>query len=353
MSYNDGWAAINLDMPSRVPRTEYSCEMHYELMKAVTGIPVFEDSSQDIKVKAMKKFYKDWNYDFQWGVLIGGDRFGDKRTDMGHAEYAAGGVDYRELKESPYKTVDEVLNYNFEETFGIPDKVEWKKKFEVNYNNSREWMPDAVPSTGVYITLISGFIDLFGWDLLLEAAGEDSVKFGEMTNRYADWMMNYIEALSMSENVPVVMIHDDMVWTSGAIFQPEWYRKYVFPNFKRYFSVLRDCGKKIIFTSDGNYTEFIDDIAETGVHGFVLEPMTDMAYIAEKYGKTHVFIGNADTRILLYGSKNAIYNEVERCMSIGKKCPGFFMAVGNHIPPNTPVENAIYYNDIYEKLSKR
>ena len=78
-----------------------------------------------------------------------------------------------------------------------------------------------------------------------------------------------------------------------------------------------------------------------------------MAYIAEKYGKTHSFIGNADTRILLRGSKEDICNEVKRCMDIGKKYPGFFMAVGNHIPANTPVENALYYNECYEKLSKR
>jgi len=29
------------------------------------------------------------------------------------------------------------------------------------------------------------------------------------------------------------------------------------------------------------------------------------------------------------------------------------MAVGNHIPPNTPVEKALYYNQVYEELSKR
>ncbi len=353
MSYTDGWASINLDMPSRVPRTEYSCEMHFDLMSAVTGVPVNENSSEEMKYDAIRKFHLAWNYDFQWNVLVGGGIFGDKKTDMGHAEYQVGGVDYRELKKSPYNNTDEVLNFDFEETFGLPDKNEWKLKFEEQYRNSLKYMPGAVPTTGVYITLISGFIDLFGWDLLLEAAGDDSKRFGELTNRYADWMMNYMEALSITENVPVVMIHDDMVWTSGAIFRPEWYRKYVFPNFKRYFSVLRDSGKKIIFTSDGDYSEFIDDVANTGVHGFVLEPMTDMAYIAEKYGKTHVFIGNADTRILLSGSKDAIRTEVERCMSIGKNCPGYFMAVGNHIPPNTPVENALYYNEIYEKLSKR
>ena len=89
------------------------------------------------------------------------------------------------------------------------------------------------------------------------------------------------------------------------------------------------------------------------MHGFVLEPLADMGYVAEQYGKTHVFIGNADTRILLSGDHDAIRNEVERCMNIGRQYPGFFMAVGNHIPANTPVDSALFYNEIYEELSQR
>ena len=40
MSYEDGWAAINLEMPARIPRTEYSADSHWDLIKAVTGIEV-------------------------------------------------------------------------------------------------------------------------------------------------------------------------------------------------------------------------------------------------------------------------------------------------------------------------
>ncbi len=109
----------------------------------------------------------------------------------------------------------------------------------------------------------------------------------------------------------------------------------------------------MLYTSDGNYTEFIDDVADCGFNGFVLEPLTDMQYIADKYGRTHSFVGNADTRILLNGTRDDIEKEVIRCMNIGKKCPGFFMAVGNHIPANTPVDHALWYNEFYEKYSKR
>lgn len=184
------------------------------------------------------------------------------------------------------------------------------------------------------------------------AAGIDSEGFGKVANRYARWIQQYFEALA-DTNVPIVMIHDDIVWTEGPFITPSWYRKYVFPNYKKLFAPLIESGKKIAYTCDGNYTQFVDDIADAGVHGFVMEPTTDMAYVAGKYGKTHFFIGNADTRILLRGTKTAIRAEVERCMNIGKQCPGFFMAVGNHIPANTPVENAIYYNKVYEEMSKR
>ena len=66
-----------------------------------------------------------------------------------------------------------------------------------------------------------------------------------------------------------------------------------------------------------------------------------------------MIVGNADTRVLLTGTKEDIRAEVERCLSLGRDCPGYFMAVGNHIPPNTPVESALYYNQVYEELRER
>jgi uroporphyrinogen-III decarboxylase len=97
----------------------------------------------------------------------------------------------------------------------------------------------------------------------------------------------------------------------------------------------------------------VDDIADAGVHGFVFEPLTDLATIVERYGQTHVIVGNADTRVLLTGNREAIRAEVMRCLSLGRTCPGYLLAVGNHIPPNTPVESALYYNQVYEELAWR
>jgi len=352
MSYADGWAAMNLEMPARIPRTEYSVQMHWDLIKAVTGIDVSISSPDEVKQAGARMLAAAWNFDFFWSTLIGHDEFGAAQTDMGHAEYAAGGADWRDTIYCPYHDPEDVLNFDPWETLGPREHASLVQRFEQHYRENCADNPDGVNMTGVYVTLISGFIGLFGWDMLLLAAGTDPLRFGKLANRYSSWIQQYFDALADS-NVPVVMIHDDFVWASGGIFRPAWYREYVFPNYRNYIAPLREAGKKVMFCSDGNFDRYVDDVAAAGVHGFVFEPLTSLERIVEKYGQTHVIIGNADTRILLSGTHAEIRAEVERCMSLGRRCPGFFMAVGNHIPPNTPVENALYYNQVYEELSRR
>jgi hypothetical protein len=344
MLYEKGMAALNLEMTDSVPRTEYSVFGHSALIKRVTGM---ENS-----VEAQRAFAAAWDYCLTWNVMVQANYLGTMRTSMGHAEYAEGGSDRSDSVFTLFDDEEDALSFDPLERLPSYDHGELVRQFEENYRNSGNWIPDAVSMTGIYITCVSGLIDLLGWDMLLTCAGSDPSRFGRLTNRYCQWVEQFFKALADS-SVPVVMIHDDIVWTEGAFIHPDWYRRYVFPNYKRCFSHLHEAGKKILYTSDGNYTQFIDDVAGCGVNCFVLEPLTDMAYIAEKYGKTHSFIGNADTRILLSGNMEAIYSEVKRCMDIGKKYPGFIMAVGNHIPANTPVDACLYYDECCKKLGRR
>lgn len=351
MSYADGWAAINLEMPPKVPRTEYSPEFHWDLLNRVTGSNLTTESTQAERDEAGNKFVKEWDYGMFWSILTHCNELEECRTKMGHAEYASAGSDRCDDVDCPFKDPEDVLAFDPWEVYGERDHATLVKQYNDHYAHLCKRYPDTVNMTGIYISLMSGMIEIFGWDMMLMAMA-DTEEFGEMTNRYTSWIQQYFNALADSD-APCVMIHDDIVWTSGPFCSPDWYREYIFPNYKKLFSPIHESGKKLLYTSDGNYTMFIDDIAEVGVNGFIMEPTTDMAFIAEKYGKTHSFVGNADTRVLLSGTKEEIRAEVKRCMDIGKKCPGFIMAVGNHIPANTPVENALYYNEVYEELARR
>jgi hypothetical protein len=352
MAYTDAMDALLLKMPRKIPRTEYSASFHWPLVRRVTGIDVHSDSDDMTKARASQAFERAWDFGLTWSILVASNALTGPRTSMGHAVYQEGGVDFDTRIYCPFHDVSEVLSFDPYAAYGARDQAALVRAFDEHYEQNCLYHPDQVNMTGIYITMISGLLEIFGWEMLLEALGEDADGFGAVANRYAAWIGQYFEALALCKS-PVVMVHDDIVWTSGAFTHPAWYRKYVFSNMEKLFDPLRRAGKVILFTSDGTYTEFIDDIAALGVNGFVMEPTTDMDYIAKKYGKTHSFIGNADCRPLTFGNRDDVRREVERCIRIGKDCPGFIMAVGNHIPPSVPVENALYYDECFQEMAWR
>lgn len=352
MSLKNGISALRMEMPDRIPRTEYSAHFHWELVKRVTGIEVDSKCTEKIKEKASSQFVKEWDYGMFWNILTHNNVFDGKYTKLGHAEYMADGEDFSSETSQLLEDPEDVFSFDPFEVYGVKDKKILTKEYDENYEKMCLEYPDTVNMTGIYVTCISGALEILGWDTLLMAAGMDIKEFGAFLRRYEKWIGQYFEALAECK-AETVMIHDDITWTNGAFLAPEFYREYVFSAYKRLFEPLLEAKKRILFTSDGNYTEFMQDIAECGVHGFVFEPCMNLEKICSQYGKTHVLVGNADTRILLMGDKEAIRQEVKRCIEVGKKCPGYFLAVGNHIPANTPVENALWYNEFYEKYSRR
>ena len=352
VSYESGIAALNLEFTDRVPRTEYSVEhYHLPLIKEVTGI---DASIEENRERARREFVRKWDYAFVWMTPTGPaiQEYG-RTTSMGHATFASGGEDFNHEIHCPFKTLDEVYDFDPNEEYPELDREELVKELNMKYHEQEDlWGEITLTMAGIYPTLFSGLIAIFGWEMLLLAMGQDPKKFDKVIRRYYYWIKQFFDA-SAETDARVFMSHDDICWTSGPVASPEWYRKSIFPYYKKLWEPVLSSGKKLIFTSDGKYDMFFDDVVRCGANMLVMEPGNDMEGFVRKYGRTCGFVGNADTRILLTGTKEDIYGEVKRCMDIGKKYPGFVMAVGNHIPSNTPVDNALYYNEAYMKLSKR
>jgi len=325
---------------------------HWPLVAAVTGMDVDVDSPVETREGACAAFVAAWNYDVHMNCHFPPDAYGDHWTFMGHAEYAQRGRDFAPARACPFKTVAQALALDPWEAFATLDHRELVRGFNESYQCEKQFYPGIVPGTGIYHTLMSGMIAIFGWDMLLTAAGEDPEGFGEVMNRYADWIQQHYNALAECE-AELVWVHDDMVWTQGAFLHPSWYRRYVFPNMKKLFAPLVEAGKKILFVCDGDYTQFAKDVADCGVTGFWFECFTDLEYMVRTFGRTHALIGNGDCRPLTFGTKADVRAEVERCMRLGRDCPGYFMCINGHMPPNIPVENALYYYDVYTELSRR
>ena len=345
MSYERGMAAINLEMPPEIPRTEYL--FHPRYIRKLTG---YDPDDPEQAQAAAAATYRLLGYDFIWSTY-GRPLDPGRHTWMGTAQYSENQADLQPHVDA-FNDIEEVLDLHPLEEYGVPDVAETAAQFQQSLNAGRQVAPDAVVPGGIYNSVFMWCIFAFGWEMFLEAAITDEARFDRVLEGFTEISLADCQAWALTD-CPVFLCHDDIVWSAGAVFRPEWYRKYIFPRYERLWEPLKAQGRKILFCSDGDFTMFVDDLVAAGADGFIFEPMTDLEYIAEKYGETHVIIGNADCRILMSGTPEEIEAEVERCYQIGRHLPGYFFAVGNHIPYNIPLENVELYMRLVDERRQR
>ena len=347
MSYERGLKGLRLEMPERIPHTEYCSNA--ALVRHLTGLDITKSPEEGHR--AWQKFYEITDYDFFWNRNDGPEWQG-RVTSMGHAEFLEGGSDFSKKIFCPFSTEEEVLSFDPVREYGLPDVKERAKLFQESIDFNRREFPMGVWPGGYYKTLFSACIHSFGWEMFLVSAPLDEERFDRVLEGF--YQISLANFRSWAEtDIEYFVCHDDIVWTRGAVFHPNWYRRHIFPRYKKLWHVLKERGIKVLFCCDGDFTEFIDDIAQAGAQGFLFEPVTSLEKIAARYGKTHVIIGNVDCRALTFGTREDIYREVKRCSDIGRNLPGYFFAVGNCIPSNVPVESALYYFDLIRELGKR
>lgn len=343
MSYSDGWNALNLKMPDRIPHTEYIS--HRPFIKELTGfdIELSEEAEQ-----ASSMLAKKLNYDFIWSTFSRDWKL--PKADMGRAKFTETEVPWEAFY--PFETVEEVLAFNPLEKADIPSVDDLAEEVKKYYKHGLELYPDAVFPGGFYNSVFTWSIVTFGWELFMFAAKEDMKRFEQILDQFTEITLHVAKA-HIKADVPVYLFHDDIVWASGPAFSPEWMQKYIFPKQKKIFDLLKENNRKIMFCSDGNFDIFIDDLLKMNIDGFIFEPLTSLEILAEKCGKTHVLMGNIDSRILQGGTESAIRNEVKRCADVGRDLPGYFFAVGNHIPYTVPIPSVKCYLEAIEEFGVR
>lgn len=344
--------SIELLYTDSVQRTEYSAHNHWDLVQRVTGINVNYHSDPAIQQKASSEFVKKWDYGLFWNILTWNNIFDNKRTKQGHAVYAAGGVDFDTDVGCPFDNVEEVYDLDFFKTYGEQNINKLTEQYDENYQLMEKLYPNCLNHTGIYVSLMSAMIEILGWGKLLLAAGEDEQRFGDFADRCAEYMLQYVRALSECQS-EYVMIHDDITWTSGAFMKPEFYKKHIFNNYSKYTDILKSKGKKILYTSDGNFSMFFDDLVDCGFDCYIMEPCCDMKKFAIRYGNSKSFVGGFDTMDLLLGDKKSIQTKVKNVLEKYKQYNGYIFATGNHIPSNTPVDNVLYYEEAFQNYRIR
>ena len=329
MSREIGMDTICLRPTPRLAHTEYSMNYHKSYLE-----------------KLDRPIAEAWEFDFLWSVNNGPLNWAEhgRVTDMGHASYAADGSDQRQPATCPFEDVEEVYEFDPFAEYGIPGHDELVAYYDDWYRQAQADNPEQVVTGGRYVSVVSGAIDIFGWDMLLLAAA-DQERFAKVLERIGEYSLRHAQAWAET-SIEAYIQHDDMVWTAGPFMSPAFYRRAIFPLYKRMWEPLRRAGKKVLYCSDGLFTMFMQDVADCGADGFIFEPSNDLDWVVENFGQTHCLVGSkVDCRTMAFKSWDEVKAEMDATLPLARKCPGFMWAVGNHIPANVSDEMCDRYMD--------
>jgi len=324
---------ISLKETPRIAHTEYSLNYHTDYILKKT-------EASKIDLDTIRKFYDILMIDFLWNTDDGlhGDweKFG-RATDMGHAEYAIDGSDKRIPKECPFKSPEDVWDFDTVAEYGLSDFDEQVSAYESNIQRLRDDFPNQLSTGGYYKTIVSGAIQAFGWEMFLLALSDIS-KMEKVIDSFFRFTLFHMEAWAKT-SAEVIIQHDDFVWTGGPFMRPEIYRKVIIPRYAELWKPLHRSGKKVLFCSDGNFMGFAEDIVNAGADGLIFEPCNDFGFMVERFGGSTVLVGSfVDCRDLTFGKWEVVRASIDKTVELAKKFKGIMFAVGNHLPPNIPSE---------------
>jgi hypothetical protein len=229
---------------------------------------------------------------------------------------------------------------------------------EVIYQRYRKNFPaewgDKAPagstsSTWFYNTMFMWPMLVFGYENFLAISLEP--EFERIMDEFAEINRRVFRAFA---RLPVnfVVCHDDIVLSSGPVCSPAWMRKFIFPRYEEYWSILRASGKEVIFMVDGCVDAFVDDVMACGARGIISEPYTNYKAIARRH-KNCFIAGEGDNRVLMRNNPAEIKAMVASMVETGRMSGGYMMCIGNHIPYNVPADAIKRYFDLSAEMAFR
>jgi len=166
---------------------------------------------------------------------------------------------------------------------------------------------------------------------------------------------NWLEALNRTEIQrvhetadrelsPVALVYADMADKNQLLFSPAFLRREFFPRLKKLVAAWHEHGIKVIFHSDGNLWQVLDDLHAAGVDGLnPLEPLSGMS--AGGVRRCHpdwILMGGIDaSQLLPFGSEEEVRAAVRQCIQEAGGRGRLWIGSSTEIHPAVKLENTL------------
>jgi hypothetical protein len=203
-----------------------------------------------------------------------------------------------------------------------------------------------------YTTLFMWPVVTFDWEPFLVNATLDPERFDRRLWRpWAKISRKHFESLAAMDE-EVVFCHDDLAMTTGPVFPPAFYEKYIFPQYEWIMEPVTRAGKKLVFVCDGNMDAFLERLLAFPIAAIMFEnPATPFQRVLDTWGKAgRGFIGGISTRILSTGAPNEVREHTAEVIEQGRKYPGFVISSCGGLHGDIPLENMLAYFETRDKM---
>ena len=349
MSYQRALNTINLQPKQGIAHLENLD--HPQFMQELIGYNPW-DNPRQAYIDAYKALDADWVIGIpDRCVKIGSDKSSYHAEDgTVYTEWGLSGSAWRE----DYLFHDSESVLAFDPVSNTPGEKlvtpEYNQKQIEQCREDQKAMGDSAMVSGLYYTTLFQFgIMIFNWELFLATAASEPKRFQKVLEGLAEVSRRNI-SMWAKEDMKLFFMHDDIAIEQGMVFNPEWYRKILFPLYEYIIEPIKARKDvKLAFVSDGNFIAVLNDLVTIGFDGFVINsPLMDIEEIAKRFGSRIFLAGGINTNVLTLGRPEDVVREVKTCLKRVRSAGGFFLHSGGDLPHNIPIENMRAYFSVKE-----
>jgi uroporphyrinogen decarboxylase len=325
--------ALTLDgEPDRVPLAEVYIDPFIKELYLGRPVKTLEDTVE---------FYYKAGYDYvelrQGFGLFMGSSYSHGEIDSEKVSYTAVGKKGLPKQKRIWAEQHKGIITNEEDVKKYP----WPRIDDFDFSefeNVKTLLPE-----GMKVIAVGGKIFASAWELM----GFETFCLNTIVNiglvehlmkKIADIQLAIFERMASFDVVGAMWLADDLAYSAGLMISPDFFRKYLFPYFIQYKNICNKYDIPLIYHSDGNILEVIDDLIECGINALhPIEPKAMNIFdLKEKYGKKLCLIGNIDVgETLTRGNSDKVKSEVKgkilRLAPGGGYCLGSSNAITNFV----------------------
>jgi uroporphyrinogen decarboxylase len=145
------------------------------------------------------------------------------------------------------------------------------------------------------------------------------------------------------DNVEMVVLSDDLGFSSSTLVSPDVLRRYVLPHYRKVADATHEAGKLLVFHSCGNMyklmDELIDDVGIDSKHSFE-DKILPVEEAYRRWGDRVAILGGVDMDLLGRGTEEAVRARTREILEVcGSKGTGYCLGTGNTAANYIPKQN--------------